>query len=140
MYDFEEVRTTRASLEQLWAVYADVTGWPRWHGGFDAAVLDGPFASGTAGYVTVRVIATQDVPFHLENVVPRKGFDVVWGVGPLMSTRMTHTLEEVEGGTRFKHAYHTGGIMAPFAFLQAASAHSRTRSSMDLLAKLAEGA
>ncbi|MEO7113334.1 MAG: SRPBCC family protein [Polyangiaceae bacterium] len=138
MYDFEEERTTHASIEDVWAVYVNVAGWPAWHGGLDAAQLDGPFESGIGGAITVSVGISQDVPFHLENVVPLKSFDVVWKLGPLVKTTMTHTLEKTSAGTLFKHAYHTGGVMAPFSFFQAALAHDRAPGELERLARLAE--
>jgi Polyketide cyclase / dehydrase and lipid transport len=139
VYDFEEVQTTSASGEAVWAVYADVTGWPRWNAAIQTATLTGPFQSGASGHVTVSLVTAQTVPFHIENVEPLKAFDVVWTVGPFLKTRMTHTLERTGAETRFKHAYHTGGVMAPFGFLQASLAHSRVRPAMVRIAQLAEG-
>jgi Polyketide cyclase / dehydrase and lipid transport len=138
MYDFEEERTTSATPEAIWAVYADVAGWPRWNTRIRAASISGPFESATTGYVTVSAGISQDVSFHIENVEPMKHFDLVWSVGPLMKTRMSHLIERLESGTRIKHAYHTGGIMAPFAFLQSAMAHSAAAAEMSSIAELAE--
>ena len=67
-----------------------------------------------------------------------KCFDVVWTAGPFLTTRMTHTIERSAAGTVVKHAYHTGGVMAPFAFLQAATAHGRVHAALERVARLAE--
>jgi len=138
MYDFEATHETIATLEDVWAVYTDVAGWPRWHGAIEAITFAGPFAAGSAGYATVQTGISQDIPFHLENVEPMKHFDVVWTVGHLLHTRMTHAIERTASGTKIRHAYHTGGIMAPFNFLQAAAARDRVQPSMARVAQLAE--
>jgi hypothetical protein len=138
MYDFEESLDTAATPEQLWAIYSDVPGWRRWAPQLEAVHFTGPFASGATGYATVAVGLSADVQFALENVDALKRYDVVWTVGPLLYTRMTHTIERLATGARIKHAYHTGGVMSPFNFLQAAAAHERARPGMMQVAKLAE--
>lgn len=138
MYDFVESHDTTAKLEDVWAVYADVPGWVRWHGALEAVQFTGPFESGASGVGTVAIGISQDIAFHLENVKPMESFDVVWTVGPLLHTRMTHKVERIPSGTKITHAYHTGGIMAPFNFLQAAAARDRVGPAMAAIAKLAE--
>lgn len=138
MYDFEESHDTTAKLEDVWAVYTNVGGWVRWHGALEAVQFSGPFESGAAGVGTVAIGVSQDIKFHLENVEPMKSFDVVWTVGHLLHTRMTHKVERTATGTKITHAYHTGGIMAPFNFLQAAAARDRVKPAMAAIAKLAE--
>jgi hypothetical protein len=138
MYDFEESLDTAASPEQLWAIYSDVPGWRRWMPNLEAIQFKGPFESGAQGYATVDVGLSADVQFRLENVEPLKRYDVVWTVGPLLHTRMTRTIERLATGARITHAYHTGGVMAPFNFLQSAAAHERTRPAMIEIARLAQ--
>ncbi len=138
MYDFEATHDTSAGPADVWAIYTDVPGWARWHGAIETVSFTGPFESGAAGHATVRVGISQDIPFHLENVVPMKSFDVVWTVGPLLHTRMTHAIEPTASGARIKHAYRTGGVMAPFNFLQAAAARDRVGPAMAHIARLAE--
>lgn len=140
MYDFQESHETHAPAEAVWAVYADVRGWPRWSAQLESVSFGGPFENGAAGEAVVQIGIAQSIPFHLENVVPNASFDVVWSVGHLLTTRMTHLLERSpSGGTRIMHRYHTGGVMAPFNFLQAAAAHDRVFGAMAAVARLAEG-
>ncbi len=139
MYDFEEARDTSATAQDVWAVYTEVTGWPRWSVALSAVRFAGPFETGGAGVATFDNFGlAQDIPFHLEDVEPLKHFDVVWTVGPLLTTKMIHTLEPTQAGTRIKHAYHTGGVMAPFNVLQAAAAHGRVHEALARVAQLAE--
>lgn len=137
MYDWEETLDTSASVQNLWAVYANVAGWTRWMPHIKSITFGGPFEAGSGGHAIVDVGLDTGVSFHLENVQPQKSFDVVWKVGPLLHTRMTHSIEPVAAGARLKHAYHTGGVMAPFNFLQASAAHERARPAMEAIAALA---
>jgi hypothetical protein len=139
MYDFEESRETAARPEDVWAVYTEVAGWPRWSVALSAVRFGGPFQSGSAGVATFDNMGlAQDIPFHLENVEPGKHFDVVWTVGPLLKTKMTHRIEPTPAGSKITHAYHTGGVMAPFNFLQASAARSRVHTALELVSQLAE--
>jgi hypothetical protein len=139
MYDFEIRGETKASPEKLWAVYADVAGWPRWNKAVSEAHLDGGFVSGAAGTFTVIVgVAFRTWPFHLENVEPLRRFDVVWQLGPLLSTRLTHTVERSASGSRFMHGFHAGGILAVTEFNAAWAAQAHIPGTMALIANLAE--
>ena len=138
MYDFEESLDTMAKVEDVWAVYTDVRGWVQWHGALEGIQFSGQFVSGAAGVATVGIGISQDIKFHLENVEPMKSFDVVWTVGPLLHTRMTHKMDRTATGTKITHAYHTGGIMAPFNFLQAAAARDRVGPALAAIARIAE--
>jgi Polyketide cyclase / dehydrase and lipid transport len=140
MYDFEKTVETTASPEDVWVIWSDVPGWPRWHPVFESATLDGPFESGVEGALTVSFALAQNqtVPIHLENVRPLEGFDSVWKFGPLFTTRISHVLERTPTGARFTHKFHEGGILAPLAFLTAAAARSRIDGEMAMIAQLAE--
>jgi hypothetical protein len=104
---------------------------------YDSATLNGPFASGTTGYVTVSMGVSQDVPFTLENVEPLKRYDLVWNV-VLTTTRIVHTIERTPGGSRFTHAHQTSGATAVLSFARSWGAHDRAPRAMEAIAKLAE--
>jgi Polyketide cyclase / dehydrase and lipid transport len=138
MYDFELTHETPAKVEDVWAVYAEVQGWPRWNEILESVSFGGPFESGAAGSAVVSVALSTSIQFRLENVEPMTHFDVVWNVGHLLTTRMTHRMERTAAGTKITSAYHTGGIMAPFNFLQASAARDRVGPAMERVAQLAE--
>ena len=138
MYDFEATHDTTAKPEDVWAINTDVPAWVRWHGALEAISFAGPFASGSGGTATVQVGLSAGVEFRLEQVEPMKRFEVMWTVGPLLHTRMTHSIAAIPSGTRITHAYHTGGVMAPFNFLQAGVSRDRVHATMERIASLAE--
>lgn len=48
MFTTESAIDIAATPERVWALWADVPGWPRWNAGVARAALHGPFASGSA--------------------------------------------------------------------------------------------
>jgi hypothetical protein len=138
MYDFETSIETPATPAQVGAVYTDVPGWLRWLAHLERIEFAGPFESGAGGEAIVQVGLSTGVKFHLEHVEPMKKFEVVWTVGPLLHTRMTHTLTPLAAGTQITHAYHTGGVMAPFNFLQADAAKERVPLALERISELAQ--
>jgi hypothetical protein len=139
MYDFELTRETTASPEALWAIYAEIEEWPAWLTSFESVRPLGPFASGTEVAVTWRHDnPLVDVRFHLENVTAPVRFDTVFKVGPLITGRVTHTIERAAMGARFTHALHNTGALAAFNFINVAIARARMPGEMERLGKLAD--
>ena len=48
----EQTVETTASAEDVWALWADVAGWPAWNAGVERIELDGPFAIGSTILMT----------------------------------------------------------------------------------------
>ena len=47
MWVNEHIDETTASRERIWALWADVDGWPAWNGDIERIEIDGPFAAGS---------------------------------------------------------------------------------------------
>ncbi len=47
MWSKEYSAESTASAEALFAILADVAGWPQWNAGVERVELNGPFAAGT---------------------------------------------------------------------------------------------
>jgi hypothetical protein len=99
MWKFEHTVDTSADRGTVFAILADVSAWPRWNAGVESMSLNGPFAAGTTGTMTLPVGDTlavrlawfdADWGFQDETVVP--------GVGVLV--RVRHELQPLPpGGT-----------------------------------------
>jgi len=48
----EHAVETTASARNVWALWADVAGWPTWNGDIERIELDGPFATGSTIVMT----------------------------------------------------------------------------------------
>jgi hypothetical protein len=54
MYEYEHTVQADAAPAAVWALYADVAGWPRWDTSVVSMVLEGPFATGTRATMTIE--------------------------------------------------------------------------------------
>jgi uncharacterized protein YndB with AHSA1/START domain len=61
MSDLSRSVTTKASPDQVWRIWSDVTTWPQWNPDIVSMKLDGPFASGTRGKMETRSGGEHDV-------------------------------------------------------------------------------
>jgi hypothetical protein len=50
MYEIHATSTLKGRRETVWAVVADVAGWPSWDPHEESVRLDGPFGPGTTGW------------------------------------------------------------------------------------------
>ncbi len=60
--------TTSAPAEAVWALWSDIETWSDWDPSVVAVTLDGPFAAGTTG--TMTLAGPFEVPVSLEVVEP----------------------------------------------------------------------
>jgi hypothetical protein len=103
--------TTAAAPAAIWAWYADVDRWRRWDGGVTAVELDGPFASGTRGRVTLP--NGRRGRLRLLDVRAGEAFTDVVKL-PLLKVSTRHELTGVGLGTEITHTVRLGGMLAMF--------------------------
>lgn len=110
MWNHEESIDTRATLERVWRLLADVAGWKEWNTGVEMIELHGPFADGTTFTMTLpdntRFTST------LLEVKAHEGFiDETW-IGDTC-VRVDHRLVSLpSGGTRISYRSHVTGPAA----------------------------
>ncbi len=75
--------TTTASPAAVWALWGDVATWATWDPAVEAVALDGPFAAGTAGTMSLR--GGIEAPFTLEVVSPGERYLDQLTLGELVS-------------------------------------------------------
>jgi hypothetical protein len=110
MWSYEHAIETAAPAAAVFALYAEVAGWPRWDAGLEACSLDGPFTTGTAGTITVAGFGA--LPFLLTQVEDGRAFADETPFGPV-TLRFEHELEPLRaGGTRIVHRIHIVGDQA----------------------------
>lgn len=106
-FRYQHTIETAASPQALWRLYADVATWPRWDEAFERVTLDGAFAPGTTGTMTVR--GQDPLPFRLVDVEPEVRF-VDETTMPDGVIRFAHSIEaRPDGRVRLTHAVEIDG-------------------------------
>ena len=98
MWHTEHTHDTPASPEAVFALWADVEGWPAWDASLVATTLDGPFAAGTAGTLHPQGMP-EPIAFVITAVDDGAGFADETQLGPL-TLRFRHRVEPRGGGAR----------------------------------------
>jgi hypothetical protein len=82
MWKTEHVHETDASPESIFALWADVEGWPRWDASLVATTVAGPFAAGTTGTLHPQGMP-EPIAFVITAVDEGRGFADETLLGPL---------------------------------------------------------
>jgi Polyketide cyclase / dehydrase and lipid transport len=92
MPSFTYTHSTEAdvSADAIWALYDDVTTWPRWDAEAELVTRDGPFAAGTTG--TMKFKGQEPLRYRLTKVEPLHEFVDETPVDALV-VRVSHRLE-----------------------------------------------
>jgi hypothetical protein len=98
MWKTEHAHESAAAPEAIFALWADVEGWPAWDASLLATTLAGPFAAGTAG--TLHPLGMPEpIAFTLTAVEDGAGFSDETRLGPVV-LRFDHRVEPRPGGSR----------------------------------------
>lgn len=93
---------TRASTATVWRCYEDVSRWHEWKACVERVDLDGPFATGTRGWLTPA--GGQPLPLRLTSVHPGRGYTSETRIAEDIVLRLDHVLTpRPEGGTTITH-------------------------------------
>ena len=98
MWTTEHTHDSTAAPQAVFALWADVQGWPAWDASLVAATLDGPFAAGTTGTLHPQGMP-EPIAFTVTAVEAGAGFSDETRLGPLV-LRFSHRVEPRPGGSR----------------------------------------
>lgn len=108
-FSFEHSVEGPASVEDVWALWSDVSRWTEWDSGLESVTLTGPFAAGSTG--TMVVEGQGPISFVLTSVEEGVGFEDETSV-PGAVLRFSHRVEPVSGGVRVTHSVVVEGPAA----------------------------
>lgn len=127
---------TQARPEEVWKLWTEVEGWPRWDRGVEWSQLDGPFLAGTRGSLKPHDAPT--TPFVLTKVEPNAAFSARSPL-PLAAMNFVHTMGVEDGATMIEHRVEISGPLTPlFRRLIGSRIASELPSTVERLARLAE--
>jgi uncharacterized protein YndB with AHSA1/START domain len=95
MWAYEHSVDSGAGAPAIWAVWADVPGWPGWNAGVEKIEIDGPFAPGTR--FRMAAPGEETIEMQLADVVQHELFTDVMDAGDFVVTTV-HRLEPLTGG------------------------------------------
>ena len=130
LYEYEHSETSSAPAAAIWPLWADTARWPEWDAGVRSVVIDGPFAAGTSGTMTMD--GMPPIPFTLTEVTEGRSFTDETRL-PDAFLRFEHVLTDVEGGTKITYRVTIDG---PEGF--GPQVTEDTPDAMQALARLAE--
>ena len=107
MWHTEHAHDTPASPKAVFALWADVEGWPAWDASLVATTLEGPFAAGTAGTLHPQGMP-EPIAFVITAVEQGAGFADETRLGPL-HLRFRHRVEPRGDGSRIVVAVEAEG-------------------------------
>lgn len=108
-YEFEHTETTTAPAAKVWALWADVSRWPDWDTSVASVTIDGPFAVGGTGTMTIE--GQPPISYELIEVTPGKSFTDVTEI-PGATLRFIHSVTEADGRTVVTHRVEIEGEQA----------------------------
>ena len=107
MWHTEHTHDTPASPEAVFALWADVEGWPAWDASLVATTLAGPFTAGTTGTLHPQGMP-EPIAFTITAVEEGRGFADETRLGPLV-LRFRHRVEPRGDGARIVVAIEAEG-------------------------------
>lgn len=101
-WDYAPSIDSPASAATIWSLYADVDTWPAWKIGIKEVKLDGPFETGTSGFLTPT--DQPPMPFHIVEAKEHEGYVSETEIARRVVLRLEHYLTPLpRGGTRVTH-------------------------------------
>ena len=94
-FDYEGTVTTSASTADVWHLWSDVGSWHSWDPAVQRVALEGHFAEGAAG--TLTLTGDVEAPFSLEIVEPGTRFLDRITLGDLV-IEIDHEVRGIDGG------------------------------------------
>jgi hypothetical protein len=95
-FEYSRTVTSSASPAAVWALWSDPGTWPDWDPAVRAVALDGPFAEGTTGRMTLT--GGVEAPVLLEVVDDGRRYRDRLTLGDLV-IRIDHLVEPADGGS-----------------------------------------
>ncbi len=135
MFDWTHTVSSTATPDQVWALYADVDRWLEWDSGLTAITLDGPFAPGSSGSMTVE--GQPPLAWTLTEVTENVSFTDVTDIPGVATLTFTHLIEPTASGSSITHGVHIEG---PAADDLGPMVVSDTPAALEALARIAAGA
>ena len=107
MKTYARSRTTKASPEQVWSVWSDVSTWKDWNSNVASMSIAGPFQAGTPMVMTTRAGRTHQMT--LTDVQPGRSFELCTRVIPGTTFTFVCEVKPAATGSEISQGLRMGG-------------------------------
>lgn len=138
MFDWTvtEKVNTKASKEEIWAIWQDVQNWPKWDADLEWSTIEGPFEEGSKGQLKPR--GWPVTAFMITKLSCENSFETETCM-PFTKVIFEHQIKQVDGKNQIIHTASAKGLLAPILKLTLGRKLKREFiHSLKQLAKLAE--
>jgi hypothetical protein len=132
MYEWTHTTSSSATPDQVWPLYAQVSRWLDWDAGLVDVTLQGDFAVGSSGTLTVE--GQPPLTYVLTAVDEHRRFTDVTEIPGVATLTFDHLIEATDAGSSITH---TVRIEGPAADDLGPMVTSDTPEAMERLAELA---
>jgi hypothetical protein len=95
MWEAEHSTETSATQQEIWALWADVAGWPAWNADIEQIELTGPFAAGST--IRMSPIGQEPIELRIAEAVEPELFVDEADLGEIV-VRTIHRAQQLDGG------------------------------------------
>jgi len=95
MWKTEHSVETTAQPEDVWRLWEDVPGWPRWNGDIERIELVGPFAAGSR--IVMTPFGAEPIDLRIADAVENEHFVDEADLGDVL-VRTDHRVERLDSG------------------------------------------
>jgi uncharacterized protein YndB with AHSA1/START domain len=95
MWKAEHSVETTAQPEDVWKLWEDVAGWPRWNGDIERIELVGPFAAGSR--IVMTPFGAEPIDLRIAEAVEHEHFVDEADLGDVV-VRTDHRVERLDSG------------------------------------------
>jgi hypothetical protein len=111
LWSTETSRTTKATKEQIWKLWTDVTNWKKWDNDVEDSKLYGDFKDGTQGIL--KPSGGPKTKFITTDVIHPEKFTLRSNL-PLCTMDFIHTMSETKDGLTITHKVILKGLLSFF--------------------------
>ena len=136
---FSHTIETKASPDNIWRLWTDVSTWAAWDGGLKSASMDSAFEVGAVGKIVP--LKGSVVPFMVTAATPKTSSSFVTKL-PFAQLNIERSLVALpeSSGTRFTHyVSFTGPLRQVWGYILGRGFRKELPKTMAKLARLAEG-
>lgn len=106
MWTTQASHISKAAIQTVWKLWAEVGYWKLWDKGIEACWLEGPFITGSKGFLTPK--GAPALPYVLTEVIPLERFSDHTEL-PGAVLEFSHRLKAIPEGTLITHRVEISG-------------------------------